>query len=474
MVVFGADAIVGVAAGAGMALLLNHLWHWDDYSQLTTNAKMDIDKLVDAYESLMRAFLHLPHPIELLEDQANEALLCRWKEAAKQMNQKVLDAQAAIRKDKAYYDECWFDCGDPVPTIVIMDLGHIENRMEEMNTVLDGFLDCYPTCAPDVMHSSWDSISDDAFHICIGLRHAMCDFPNNELFCHRAMQHPCKRWSTTTGTVAIMELPAIQNAGTVSMPPTIQSATGMVSMQPLAIQNAGILVAEADSCGRTLHTANDVKQLVRCTLALISSQGRAVDKLKQQLSSIFLWTVAVVMAAWVGIMLPCGSSQDQYRQHGRQRPLRNADYGRQRPLCNDEYGRQSPLRNEDYDSQRPLRNDEYQLIDDCDDASDANPVWDAAVKYLPPLVLSIAMLACGIVLASKWAVDTDADKIGEVSLWLHTILDDLDDLDDLLASNPQGWALTNFSVLAKDVSTSIATAIHRHWQSPFIAAIVDV
>jgi hypothetical protein len=266
--------------------------------------------------------------------------------------------------------------------------------MEDMNTVLDGFLDCYPYCQSVDM--SWNHIADDAFDICEGIHTTMCDFPGNQQFCASATRHHCKKWSSSTGMAIIT---AAQ-----------REATGTP-----VIQNAVVLPSEAGSCDGTLHAANDVEQLVRCTQALLTSKGRAVDELKQQLSSSFHMAALVAMVAWAGIVCECGRRRHAFGEY--------QDYG---------------------------------------DKNTYDAVWDAAAKYLPPLMLSLSMLACGVASASKWAADSEGDKIGEVSLWMDTILDDVKDLNILLASNPQGWTLNNFSVLAIDVSTSIATAIHGH------------
>merc|ERR1712130_96687 len=109
------------------------------------------------------------------------------------------------------YDSCWFDCGEPVPPIVMVDIQNLEGKAEELNDDFNFFLNCYPSCDRSAMSSNWNSMMDDGFHICKGVRRVTCDYPDEatQTLCRSIERHPCRRWGDTSPLVMLLESPPV-------------------------------------------------------------------------------------------------------------------------------------------------------------------------------------------------------------------------------------------------------------------------
>lgn len=200
----------------------------------------------------------------------------------------------------------------------------------------------------------------------------------------------------------------------------------MVAVAPqtsmLPSQDATALtLVESDSCRRTEHNFSDVKRLVHCTDALITAQQRVLVEQQKQMSQLYNGALALLIVSWLGLF--CRG--DGYGSH-------NADgyshMDEEKPVCR-------------------------------------TVAAYAAGKFLAPVVLTLSSIAIGIAIASHWALDTNFEMTQSVQSWMSTIHLDLEELDSVFNANSQDLVFANFSLLANDISDTIAMAVRNSWHS---------
>lgn len=424
-VLFG-DTVAPTLILGGIVMLYNYETNDQWYTRLMHNAQMSLDQLETAYGTLVLRFLALPHPLSLLQHQDARPLLCGWKEAAENLNQVILDAQGNITRANDRIANCWIWCETPIPDEVIVDLQDVARDAADLKLVFNSFIDCYPFCPSSTLTSDWNSIDNDAWGICEGVRRATCGFPDNKVWCRNAEHRPCRRWSTTS--TPVLTLP--------ELPP--QQLTD------------GTALTESDSCGRSSNNFSDVKKLARCTQDLMAAQQSVLVEQKHQISVFYHGALAVLIASWFAVFC-CGSGA-QGRRREAPRPAA--------PPPPPVFG------SHDADVYRHMGDDNgvHSHIDDD------KPIWQRLVtsiakKYLPPVALTLSATAIGIAIASKWALETNLEMIQSVQLWLDNVVLDLGELEITFASHPEDLVFANFSLLANDISTAVAMAVQNSWQS---------
>jgi hypothetical protein len=408
--ILAADAVSGFIVGAGLMMLAESAFHWDDYKNLMSAAQLEVDGLQLAYHNLASAFLDLPHPLSRLQEVADEAFLCRWIYATDQMNNKVLTAQHAVQQQQVNYDECWFDCGTRISDAVTTDLQKVQNRLEHMGTEMSMFEDCYPMCAGDVVQTAWDGITDDVYHVCKGVQNAICDMPHDE----HCSSTQCVRFDNP-GALMLLEAP--QNT----------------SMAVSLVAQRSSLTSDCGSEG--LNDATDMKQLVRCTRLRISEQGRRVHAQRERISTYMQYLQVIVGVVWVfGVMRlhRWGKTEDYYYAN--------------------------------------TVDDAARSYHDMSDSGSGGFVLPALQKYCGPLLLGISMLAVGIVIACGWWLDRTYYMIQDSMVWMGQIDDDL---DDVFASHPSTIGVANISTVAIDVSKALVSAIKLDWDPSSLPIMIS-